>query len=90
MRYKGQTTPRQIDRNYPHQVEIAIVLYIANCRLIVDSMSRITRPTADLHARFGIAALDASRQKRGNIGIYHFLRNLRFQRSPNLGSVPKT
>jgi hypothetical protein len=24
MGYKGQVTPRQIDRGYPHQVEIAI------------------------------------------------------------------
>jgi hypothetical protein len=24
MRYKGQTTPRQVDRDYSHQVEIAI------------------------------------------------------------------
>jgi hypothetical protein len=24
MRYKGQVTPRQVDRDYPHQVEIAI------------------------------------------------------------------
>lgn len=24
MRYKGQRTPRQVDREYPHQLEIAV------------------------------------------------------------------
>jgi hypothetical protein len=37
------------------------VLHIANCRLIVDNMSRITRPTTDFPTRLGIPTVIASR-----------------------------